>query len=69
MGKSDDSKRIEDKRRRPYEKPKATKLTAEEAKLKLIDHVSRGDEGAKDLLEMMFPQEAKKFSTREKKPA
>jgi hypothetical protein len=68
MGKSDDSKR-EDKRRKPYEKPKATKLTAEKAKLKLVDHVSRGDEGAKGLLEMMFLQEAKKFSTREKKPA
>ncbi|MFZ1141096.1 MAG: hypothetical protein WCF26_20380 [Candidatus Sulfotelmatobacter sp.] len=55
-----------EKRRKPYEKPTVTKLTAEEAKLKLIDHASRGDQGVKDILEMMFPEEAKKLSTGEK---
>lgn len=55
--------------RKPYQKPTATKLTAEEAKLKLIDHARRGDEGARDLLEMAFPEDAKKLSTRKKKPA
>jgi hypothetical protein len=41
--------------RKPYEKPAATKLTAEQAKLKLLGYASLGDQGAKDLLEMMFP--------------
>jgi hypothetical protein len=49
--------------RKPYEKPTVTKLTSEEAKLKLVDHASRGDQGATDMLEMMFPEEAKKSST------
>jgi hypothetical protein len=55
-----------DKPRKPYEKPTVTKLTPEEAKFKLIDHASRGDQGAKDMLEMMFPEETKKLSTGEK---
>jgi hypothetical protein len=59
----------QEKHRKPYEKPTATKLTTEEAKLKLINHVSRGDQGAKDLLEMMFSEEAEKLSTNKKKPA
>ena len=58
-----------EKRRKPYEKPTATRLTSAEAKLKLVDHAIRGDQGAKDILEMMFPEEAKKLSTGEKKPA
>ena len=58
-----------EQRRKPYEKPTATRLTVEEAKLKLVDHASRGDHGAKDILEMMFPEEAKKLSTAKKKPA
>ena len=58
-----------EKRRKAYEKPTATKLTSEEAKLKLVDHASRGDQGAKDILEMMFPEEAKKLSTGKKKLA
>lgn len=53
--------------RKPYEKPTATKLTSEEAKLKLVDHASRGDPGAKDMLEMMFPEEAKKLSISQEK--
>jgi hypothetical protein len=67
MGTSTGPKR--EKSRKPYEKPTATRLTSEEAKLKLVDHASRGDQGAKDILEMMFPEEAKKLSTGKKKPA
>jgi len=55
-----------DKPRKLYEKPTVTKLTPEEAKFKLIDHASRGDQGSKDMLEMMFPEEAKKLSIGEK---
>jgi len=58
-----------EKRRKPYEKPTVRRLTSEEAKLKLVDHASRGDQGAKDLLEMKFPEEAKKLSTGKKRPA
>ena len=56
-------------RRKLYQKPTATELTAEEAKLKLIGHASLGDQDARDLLEMMFPEDAKKLSTREMKPS
>jgi hypothetical protein len=42
--------------RKPYEKPTITKLTPEQAKLKLLGAVTEGDEGAKELLEMMFPE-------------
>jgi hypothetical protein len=44
----------------PYEKPTVTKLTPEEAKAKLLDAANRGDQGAKDLLEMMSPEEKTK---------
>jgi len=67
MGNPDAPKQM--KLRKPYDKPTATKLTQEEAKRKLIDHASRGDEGAKDILEIMFPEEAKKLSTSKKKSA
>jgi len=41
--------------RKTYEKPTLTKLTPEEAKLKLVSRASRGDQGAKDFLKKMFP--------------
>jgi len=53
-------------RRKPYEKPAVAKLTPEEAKLKLIALANRGDEQAKEMLVMMFPEEAGKLSTQEK---
>ena len=37
-----------------YENPTVTKLTPEQAKLKLLGHTSSGDQGAKDCLEEMF---------------
>jgi hypothetical protein len=51
----------EENRRKSYEKPTATKLTPQEAKLKLIDHVSRGNQEANEILEMMFPEESEKL--------
>lgn len=57
------------KARKPYEKPTLTPLTPEEAKLKLIDGASRGEQGAKDILEIMFPEEAKKLSTGKERSA
>jgi hypothetical protein len=38
-----------------YETPAFRKLTAEQARLLLIGHASVGDQGAKDLLELIFP--------------
>ena len=37
-----------------YEKPTATKLTREEAIIKLRAYADRGDEGAKELLARIF---------------
>jgi len=59
----------EGSRRKPYEKPTVTQLTPEEAKLKLIDHASRGDEQAREMLVMTFPEEAQKLSKNKKKSA
>jgi hypothetical protein len=53
--------------RKAYEKPMATKLTLEEAKLKLEDHASRGSQDAKDFLAMIFAPEAKELSPINKK--
>ena len=49
------------KTRKPYEKPTATKLTPEQAKLKLLGAASMGNQGAKELLEMMFPEQVKRL--------
>jgi hypothetical protein len=59
----------EDSRRKPYEKPTVTQLTPEEAKLKLIDHASRGDKQAREMSVMSFPEEAQKLSKNKKKSA
>jgi hypothetical protein len=39
-----------------YASPRLTKLTPEQAKLKLLGHLSVGDQGAKDLLDILFPE-------------
>ncbi len=39
-----------------YQSPRLTKLTPEQAKLKLLGHLSVGDPGAKDLLDLCFPE-------------
>lgn len=41
---------------RRYESPRVAKLTLEQAKLRLLGHLSIGDQGAKDLLELMFSE-------------
>ena len=40
-----------------YQPPNLRKLTAEQASLILIGHASVGDQGAKDLLAVIFPDE------------
>jgi hypothetical protein len=55
------------KKRQPYEKPTATKLTPEQAKPKLLAHAMKGDEGASELLDLIFPNVAPKDSTKPKK--
>jgi hypothetical protein len=56
-----------EKKRKPYEKPTATKLTTEQARLKLIGHAMMGDEGAKELFELMFSDDPSKASPGSKK--
>jgi len=46
--------------RKPYEKPTLAELTPEQARLKLVNLTGRGDNGAKDFLEKMFPSNVKK---------
>lgn len=41
------------KAREPYIKPAATKLTVEEAKAVLQEHAEKGNEGAKELLQLI----------------
>jgi hypothetical protein len=44
--------------RKAYKKPQATKLTLEQAKLRLLGRSAEGDEGANDLLRLLFPEVA-----------
>ncbi len=44
--------------RKPYTKPSATRLTHEQAKLKLLGHAVQGEAGAKELLDLLFQKEA-----------
>jgi hypothetical protein len=64
MGNPNDSEKK--RSRKPYEKPTVTKMTSEEAKRKLVDLVNKNDEDARKMLEMMFPDEAKKQSKQKK---
>jgi hypothetical protein len=38
-----------------YSPPRLNKLTPEEAKLLLIGHATQGNQGAKDLLDLVYP--------------
>jgi hypothetical protein len=58
-----------EKRRKPYERPTATRLTPDEAKVKLLEDARKGDEEAMHLLESMFPEVARKLSQNRKKSA
>jgi hypothetical protein len=54
---------------KPYERSTVTKLTPEQAKLKLLGQASMGNQGAKELLELMFPDVPSKDSKAEKNSA
>jgi hypothetical protein len=41
--------------KKPYTVPKLNKLTLEQANLLLIGHATCGNQGAKDLLEVIYP--------------
>lgn len=43
-------------RRPAYQPPRLNKLTPEQAKLKLLGNLSVGDQGAKELLDLCFPE-------------
>jgi hypothetical protein len=40
-----------------YEKPEFRKLTPEQARLLLVGYASIGDQGASDLMELVFPEQ------------
>ena len=48
-----------------YDTPTLTELTREQAKLKLVTFASQGDQKAKDFLNKMFPDTAKKPASSE----
>ena len=56
------------KGRKPFEKPKLTNLTSEQAKLKLLGAATAGDPGAKDLLALLFLKDelAQSFTDKKK---
>jgi hypothetical protein len=56
IGNSAISPEARPKPRKLYNPPGLRKLSPEQAKLLLIGHVSRGDEGAKEVLELLFPE-------------
>ena len=56
-------------RRKPYHPPTVTRLTPEEAKIKLVEHARNGDGEAMDLLKIIFSEEAKKLSEPKAKSA
>lgn len=49
-----------------YEPPRLARLTPEQAKLKLLGHLSVGDQGAMDLLDLMFPEPVVDLATPER---
>ncbi len=42
-------------RKKTYSAPRLSKLTPDQANLTLIGHASCGDQGAKDLLDVLYP--------------
>lgn len=48
-----------------YQAPVARKLTPEQAKLLLVGHATVGDQGAKELMELVFPEPSKFSETRD----
>ena len=54
---------------KPYERPILTKLTPEEAKLRLVSRASNGDKAVKDFLDKMFPDSIPVKKSAMKQPA
>jgi len=48
----------EGQKRKPYEKPVVRELNPEQSKLLLTGHVCMGHQGAKELLDLLFGQQA-----------
>jgi hypothetical protein len=44
--------------KKEYQRPSLRRLTPEQAKLLLIGHATIGDQGAKDLMDVVFPDPA-----------
>jgi len=55
-------------RRKPYQKPTMRKLKPEQAKLVLLGRVSVGDENARKLLEVLYPEPPAQQSANTKPP-
>jgi len=51
--------------KKEYQAPVARKLTPEQAKLLLVGHATVGDQGAKELMELVFPEPSKFSQTRD----
>ena len=51
--------------KKKYQAPVAKKLTPEQAKLLLVGHATVGDQGAKELMELVFPEPSKFSETRD----
>lgn len=49
-----------------YTPPRLARLTPEQAKLKLLGHLSVGEQGAKDLLDLLFSEPASDPATPER---
>jgi hypothetical protein len=48
---------VSEKAPKIYQKPTLKKLTSEQARMLIVGHASVGDQGAKDLMEVLFPDE------------
>jgi len=51
--------------KKKYQAPVARKLTPEQAKLLLVGHATVGDQGAKELMELVFPEPSQFSATRD----
>ena len=68
MAKQDDERKATENRE-PYEKPTASKVAPEEARLRLLGLATMGEQGAIDLLEMIFAKAPQKEPTPKKNVA
>jgi hypothetical protein len=50
--------------RKPYSKPLFTQMSKEEARTFLLERANRGQQGAREMLELMFPDAKKASATK-----